>query len=357
MTAGARARADAPEAAVFLHPSGPGFGHVRRMLAVAARLRDQGVAPVFVMGEDQEKTALVTAAGHRVATVASPEGMVRAAAAGATTASGAVRQPVVVLDTRPPAPELVPRLQARGARVLVLDVPDLPGADLTVIPAIGHPDRPAAGVRAGADFLVVDEAVCHARPELPPLAERHGILITFGGLDPAGITFKALAAVAPLASMVPLHLVIGPQFAHAGEVRRRAADVRRTGNVLVHESPAGLAPIMRRCGMAVTAFGITVHELLCLGVPPLLVWNYPADAEAATAVEARGCALALGHHQEVTTSALTESARRLWLDSARREAMSAHGQDLVDGRGAERIAHLVLDLARNGGAGPQPSES
>ena len=52
----------------------------------------------------------------------------------------------------------------------------------------------------------------------------------------------------------------------------------------------------------------------------------------------------LGFHADVSVEHIGGAAQALWVDTPKRNSMSELGLLLIDGRGAERVAHKVRGL-------------
>ena len=184
--------------------------------------------------------------------------------------------------------------------------------------------EPPAGVRLviGPGGLAPPEYACLRRPywtapERPPGDEVRHVLVSTGMATPAA--------------------------ALAGEVAARLpeAQVRVTGN----EAPPGvvsvgtvatLRPELEAADLVVSGAGQTMLEALATTRPVVAVvvaGNQRAQAEAV-----RGAALVCD------SASAPQATAELAGDAARRAELSAHAAELVDGRGAHRVAGALLDL-------------
>jgi spore coat polysaccharide biosynthesis predicted glycosyltransferase SpsG/ribosomal protein S18 acetylase RimI-like enzyme len=112
-------------------------------------------------------------------------------------------------------------------------------------------------------------------------------------------------------------------------------------------------PAYLAAGLALATAGSTVWELALFGVPALLVAAAPNQEPLGEAVAARGAARYLGRIEDLDPVAVAAQVRSLAVDIAARDALGDAAAELVDGRGAARVAtRLRADLLTLRPAGP-----
>lgn len=219
-------------------------------------------------------------------------------------------------------------------------------------PVSGIP--PTAVFLAGLDYVLLRDAVTDRRdsggataPETPQGAARPPrVLAVFGGTDPYGSAEVVVPLI--LAAGLPVEVV-------AVAARPDTADALRAlplgpGQRLQVRPPVDDLPgLALTCAAAVSAAGTSTWEFLCLGVPTGLVCvvdNQRVGYQAAT----RSACLPVGRLKELRGDEAARAAsvgvlRRLVGDPALRQDLTRRGRDLVDGRGAERVADALERLA------------
>lgn len=286
---------------VFDEGPGRGLGHRRRCAVIAGALRDRGLDCVEL-----------------------PLG-------------GSVDAPIVVVDSYVARAD--DRSRFRAGRVIALD--DLArDLDVAVVidPAPGAstaPHRRAGRVLAGAGYALVDpavralRAVQHDRPDREPTT----LLVATGAADREGVGVAMAAALADSELGLAVRLVVGPWGA------RPAAGRCGRGDVEIVERLDGLAGELARADIVVTAAGVTLLEAMCLGRPTVAV---------ATAVNQRGNldgVLAAGAALGATPDRVVEAVARLVADPPLRRLLADTASALIDGRGADRVADVIAELA------------
>ncbi len=307
-----------------------GLGHLERALALADAL--QGNAePVIVTGPDGPEGDRVRARGHlhRAGDDAWPDRALAAA-----DAVGAV---VAVLDGYESSLTTQARLRRGRRLVLVDDTNGSSDCDLLVNPAPGaqtllRPDG-AGEVLAGASYALLADAYLEARSE----RERGGVdpqsvAVVTGGATLGDLQPQLLRALRQAIPDATLHVVVGP----------RGSEPEAAAGLVVHSSPPTLAGLLAMCAMYVGSAGGSAVQAACVGLPAVVIPMVDNQAQQAAALAAAGCAVALPMGADPTK--IAEPARAIAGDQTRREAMSAAGRELVDGRGAERVAQAILEL-------------
>ncbi|HEX2227071.1 MAG TPA: UDP-2,4-diacetamido-2,4,6-trideoxy-beta-L-altropyranose hydrolase [Candidatus Binatia bacterium] len=167
------------------------------------------------------------------------------------------------------------------------------------------------------------------------------LLVTLGGSDPENVTLKVVQALRQLEmARLQIRVVAGPVNPHLSELSAAAAVFPGRLELLSHVTE--MAPLMAWADIAVTAGGSTCWELACVGLPALAVVIAENQRVIAEELSAAGVVFNLGSHQEVTIDRIASSIDGLLYSTFRRLRMSERGRALVDGKGADRVAALLL---------------
>ena len=141
-------------------------------------------------------------------------------------------------------------------------------------------------------------------------------------------------------------LVIGGSCPHRSELERAAAGARGIA-VDVRYNVTDMGTVLGAADIAVAAAGSTGWELAFLGVPSLLVAM--ADNQRGVAEELARCGAArhMGDPDTACHDRLANAMADLLTSPGDRHRMSEAGRALVDGRGAARVAEIILGLANS----------
>lgn len=198
------------------------------------------------------------------------------------------------------------------------------------------------------------------RPELMPVADvwrdvdrreagglAGNVLICFGGSDPKNATGLVLEFLrqglerGTVAQDFCLHVVIGPFFEHGAAIRGLAASYPRHINVQGPLTPAALCLLARSMDIAVTTGGGTMYEFSAIGLPCIIIPILDKMAANAAPLAEYGAVIATRRIDYITADDFIEVFNRL-MGADERAQLSRLGREVIDGRGAERIAHELI---------------
>jgi UDP-2,4-diacetamido-2,4,6-trideoxy-beta-L-altropyranose hydrolase len=160
------------------------------------------------------------------------------------------------------------------------------------------------------------------------------VLITLGGGDNAGIIPLVVDGVRSALPDAAIDLVPG-----ASEV----GDMVTTPGIRIHRNAddAAMARLMLNADIAIGGGGTTSWERCALALPSIsirLASNQDAVVESLTVA---GATVDAGQSKDLTAARLSELVASLAKDEELRRSMSERAWQLVDGRGAVRVAHAI----------------
>jgi len=167
------------------------------------------------------------------------------------------------------------------------------------------------------------------------------ILVIFGGADPGNLMCRTLGLLDDLPGTFSVTAVIGPFSASHGEVNTTGERMGRP--VRVVHSPDSVCALMVEADIAVSAGGQTLYELARVGCPTVAVRVASnQDGQLQVFAEA-GFVRAVGRADDSKViTAMGDALLSMLSDPEARAAMSAAGQQVVDGQGALRVARAIL---------------
>jgi spore coat polysaccharide biosynthesis protein SpsF len=316
-----------------------GFGHVKRMVALARALRDrQGIGAVFAVNGTVDALSPVRRAGFECQLLTSQNHLEELVTR--------LKPQILILDGRegPSRGEL----DALSRRVPVSAVID-DGSERRLatdfayyppVPQIRNLDWTGARTvpRVGWEWSLLG-----LNPHLTParaLTSRPTLLVAMGGSDPYGLTLRAARALTALDVSLRVRFVIGSGMQDARKTA--AAIVALSPNYETVEGADDLSVEYAHADLALCAFGVTAYELAAFGVPALYLSLTPDHAVSARAFDDAGMGALLGLADKVSDEDLLQGLTALLHDAPRRRQMRKTGLGLIDGEGASRIA---ADLA------------
>ena len=328
-----------------------GWGHLIRCLAVADAWRDLGGRAALVMRRGASNAAVIERArsrGHRCFELpadATPADDCRYLRSVAQT----IAADWVVLDGYHFSTEYQSRIRGAGLGLAVFDdTGHLPGYDCDVLinssPAaseIVYNCDAATRKLLGPGYVPLRTEVRVLRPARAPAGQARRVLVTLGGGDAGELVQKVAAALHSVErSELEVQFVVGPSKANAAamvDALAQAPDARIEIVSATDDLPARMA----WADVAISAAGGTLWELAYLGVPTLAVIRADNQRPIAEALAERGAAISLCDARQALPEVIAQHLQTLLNSPATRAAMSAAGRELIDGRGAMRIAREI----------------
>jgi UDP-2,4-diacetamido-2,4,6-trideoxy-beta-L-altropyranose hydrolase len=167
--------------------------------------------------------------------------------------------------------------------------------------------------------------------------EARNILVTFGGGRTAALAQDVAWALPQwLQKPSEVHLLTGKVDT--------AVSLPAGTNIAFHvdERIEDIAARMVWADLAITAGGTTCYELAAMGVPAVIVAVAENQRNNAAAFTAAGAAVCVGEALEGLPQGLGRVVAELAANQDIRRAMSRAGRALVDGKGSERVAQVLL---------------
>jgi spore coat polysaccharide biosynthesis predicted glycosyltransferase SpsG len=330
-----------------------GLGHVVRCLALADELHENhGAAVSFAMRASPLASEMVKRRSYP--TLQPPDDAVFDNEAWLRDCILKLGAQILVVDVRDDLSKAaLESLVGKGTMIAVLD--DLSdrrwAADLAFYPPVPQLRRVDwSGFRGklciGWEWVVLRPQFAAQSAPLRK-SSKCSLLIAMGGSDPAGLTLKAVRALDRLDGGgdegFESVIIVGAGFCHRQALADLLGQTRR--RFTVREDVNEMSAAMAQADLAVCSFGMTSYELAATGVPAVCVCLTEDHAESASALVAAGMGISVGVDDQDTETRLAAAVEGLLVDKNARAQMSARARELVDGRGARRIAEVMVSTA------------
>lgn len=196
---------------------------------------------------------------------------------------------------------------------------------------------------AGAGYVQSRKALSLGAANVTP-AEEGGILITTGGSDSFNLAGQLLMEAMKYDALKEkkYHVVSGSLNPHIGELQALA---QKHENIHIHCNVTNMAELMAESEVALSAGGSTLYELCAMGVP-VIAFSFAENQErlVQTFVK-RGIAQYGGNYRTDGNKMIQNTIaglEKLCGDEALKTEYRRKALQLVDGKGAERIAEALL---------------
>ncbi|MEM2915264.1 MAG: UDP-2,4-diacetamido-2,4,6-trideoxy-beta-L-altropyranose hydrolase, partial [Candidatus Bathyarchaeia archaeon] len=174
------------------------------------------------------------------------------------------------------------------------------------------------------------------------------VLVTLGGADPGNLTVKVIRALSRIEKKLKIVTVLGPAYNHRLELQRLLIKLAGPKPKLdIRWNVRDMASLMMKSDVAITAGGETIYELAATGTPAINVSQVEHQNINARELEQAGTVINMGLGRDVSEDRIADEVLYLLKNRDLRQKMSLAGKKLVDGRGASRVANLLLEAMKN----------
>ena len=172
------------------------------------------------------------------------------------------------------------------------------------------------------------------------------ILVTTGGSDPYHFCLRLIAAFRKnsFLHLCQLHVVVGRLNEDKDKLYKLADELPF---LQLHENVSDMASLMASCDLAVSAAGTTLYELCAAGVPSMsfcLADNQLTAAKAFDEAGAIPCAGDIRRRCDEVLGNVMNFVTYMSENSKKRKAALETMRQLVDGKGAVRIAEALIEM-------------
>jgi UDP-2,4-diacetamido-2,4,6-trideoxy-beta-L-altropyranose hydrolase len=193
----------------------------------------------------------------------------------------------------------------------------------------------------GPRYALIQPEYSKLRPYLQPRQRPvRRILVYFGGVDLFDLTGITISAILALQRKgIKVDVVISSQSPNSEAVREK---VKGNDGISCYEYLSSLAPLMLQADMAIGAGGATTWERLCMGLPSLVVSTGENQIGTCEELARIGLITYLGRNNDLSFERLLLALRSFLKNTGKPQQSLVNGKTLVDGRGAERVAKILV---------------
>lgn len=163
------------------------------------------------------------------------------------------------------------------------------------------------------------------------------ILISMGFVDSANNTGKILALCTNIRLKNPITVALGPNAPHIQTIQEQLKKFTKSRLIV---NPTSMVDLYQDHDVALGAGGVSMLERIAYGLPSIVV--QAADNQSLTIQEAVKLGLIETQNIHNTHELAAQLCSFLKNDSLL-ENLTISGQKIIDGRGAQRIAHQLLN--------------
>ncbi len=206
-------------------------------------------------------------------------------------------------------------------------------------PDLYHRRSPSTRLLLGSEYVLLRREFSKWqgwRRPIPSVAKK--IIVTFGGADPEGLTGPVVSLLSETGNFQITAVVGG-----SNPKMMRLAELGNKDAAKIVIDTADLPDLLADADMAILMAGTTIWEALFLGLPSLTYFRDSLQGRIVSLLQQRGALASLGTDRDFDASQLVSEAQSLANDTSRRALMSKRGRQIVDGKGAQKVACLLED--------------
>jgi UDP-2,4-diacetamido-2,4,6-trideoxy-beta-L-altropyranose hydrolase len=218
-----------------------------------------------------------------------------------------------------------------GIDLAINATPGLTGTRLETVPAL-----------LGTTYAMLAAPYSgRSRPAIASQIER--VVVGIGWIDTGRITERVLTTLARVISpAVKIDVLLGAQSPNAADVYNLVA---RHSNWFLHLDAAQPWAVAEGADLAISGAGQSLLERLAFGIPTLAVAVVDNQKPVLAGVVAADAAVELAGPESFLEEAAALRISAVATSRETRERLSVAAQKLVDGRGAERVAFRLSQMA------------
>ncbi len=313
-----------------------GVGHLFRCMALAQAAEEQGLESVFVLTPEAAEIARAQHEWNFVVHTCNSDQQVSELRQQLSLSGTSV----LVLDGYTIPIQQARELAIQADLTMVMDdgecrLTEL--ADIIVNPATTHLNTdyhraaPRAALCTGRDYRLLRIGFRHWEPI--PFEQRHGVVMCFGGSDPAGLTANFIAAFEQAGADMPVRVITGPANTQLAAIKEacRSASFPAQHIHDCQDMPAAWG----HARLAVSAAGGSQFEIGVCQTPALLITVADNQLAASEQAASEGWCEVMSAGQPVER--LANRALALYEDGSTLSEMHHKAGQYYDARGAERV--------------------
>lgn len=329
-----------------------GMGHLMRCLALAQAMKEiTNVTILFITKGYKESVTLISQKRWLLKAI-SPSLSETEELDWVTNLLEKFKPDVVVTDLPYTTEEYLRRLKRYGRLMVSIDDLALAThcADLVISGYLSakfkkyRTTNPNTKFLIGPEYLMLQknfEKMNRVRRKIRKNAR--DVLVTLGGADPKNLTTKVARALSQINQNLNVTIVLGPAYTHHKELRKLLKELKTSKvKFRIRSNVKNMAKLMMETDIAITAGGETAYELAAVGIPSINISQVEHQCLNAQELERVGAVINLGLGSKVSESQISNTVVRLLRDKSLKQKMSLAGKRLVDGKGAKRVAEIII---------------
>ncbi len=317
---------------------GIGFGHIARCGAIYQALMQKNASPNFVVNGDNSVRGILKGKKYKIFDWLKQPDKLACILAGAD---------VAIIDSYLAGAEFYRKVsKAVDLAVYIDDNKRLDYPDGVVVNGNIHAGSLVYPKRAGVSYLLGSgyaplREEFWAAPSKRFKKDIESVIITFGGDDSRNLTVKVMRLLVSKYPRLVKNVIVGKAFKNIELLKELKDDRTR---LIYNPDTKTIKDIMLKSDAAISAGGQTVAELAKVGTPAIVIGVADNQLNNIKMWKNKGFIKYAGWWKDGKTLRNVVTYLNYMRNIKTRKTMSQIGRDLVDGKGAKRIAEKIMKV-------------
>jgi len=321
------------------------MGHIQRCLALSGQLRKNGAGILFISKKDKTIEKKIEQEGFEIIGLKGNIGLKEDLKDTINTIKSCGAD-IVITDSYVIDDHYLTKIKKTVP--LLVSIDDLAKvsfpSDIVINQNIYAKDLNYHSLTGRTKFLLGPKYAL-LREEFSNLGKREvnqkvkNLLITLGGTDRFNLTPKILKILDRINQDFKITVVIGPLFKNIAEIEETAKEIDK--NIELICDSCKMSKIMLASDLAVTGGGTTLYELAATGTPALAFCLADNQLENVKRMAEAGTLVNMGWGNNWREERFCKKINELIDNHVLRRRVSKLGQELVDGKGSQRVSAVI----------------
>ncbi len=320
------------------------MGHLSRCLGLAKKLQKFKITPYFLIKNDSRAIELINESGFQFTTMPNTANDVKEYST-LINLHHKIRFNCLFIDLKKTKSKQFFIKLKKICKTVVIDNTNKNSlqADLVIWPWIKEQYPKDVILNNSRKILVGPKYMLlgNIKKDKESKNRQKSILISMGGSDKMGLTVKLIKSLKKSKQDIHVDIVLGKFFSDTNKILEI---IRNNKRFTVISNKEGLISIMSYYKIGIFTFGITTFEAFFAGLPSLVISHSNENDSYARKMASYECMKYLGHYKMINFNEIPRITLALMKNRALCKKYSKNGQDLVDGKGGERIAKKIVEM-------------
>lgn len=188
-------------------------------------------------------------------------------------------------------------------------------------------------------FSAIRKEFVNARKKFRVHKKVKSIIVLQGGSDTKCVSPKIIQAIDKIKKPIKLTLILGPSFECKKELQRIVKNIHLKIKILKDVNK--IFDEMIKHDIAITAGGITMIELMAIGIPSVVIYGDKHELEIVKFAHRKKAIINFGYGPYLSKKLITKKLESVLRDYNLRKLLNTNSKKIVDGKGVDRVVQLI----------------